>query len=68
VCLVLDENGAEIQSEAEIETTVEEYEKPKPKEMIFDKPFLILLKRINFHKTNSYQSCLSAHFKLLGNS
>lgn len=46
---VLDESGAEIESEAEIEVALEakeeEYEKPKPKKMIFDKPFLILLKR-----------------------
>ena len=46
---ILDENGAEIESEAEIAVAVEEmeedYEKPKPKKMIFDKPFLILLKR-----------------------
>lgn len=45
---ILDEMGAEIESEAEVEVTEEveeEYEKPKPKKMIFDKPFLILLKR-----------------------
>lgn len=46
---LLDESGAEIESEAEIavatEEIEEEYEKPKPKKMIFDKPFLILLKR-----------------------
>ena len=46
---ILDESGAEIESEAEIEYVTEEieedYEKPKPKKMIFDKPFLILLKR-----------------------
>ncbi|MDR0231104.1 MAG: hypothetical protein LBI82_03180 [Dysgonamonadaceae bacterium] len=46
---ILDENGAEIESEAEMEAVVEEviedYERPKPKKMIFDKPFLILLKR-----------------------
>jgi hypothetical protein len=46
---ILDESGAEIESEAEIEvateTINEEYEKPKPKKIIFDKPFLILLKR-----------------------
>jgi hypothetical protein len=46
---ILDESGAEIESEAEIEVATEaideEYEKPKPKKMIFDKPFLILLKR-----------------------
>lgn len=46
---ILDESGAEIESEAEIAVAVEEveeeYEKPKPKKMVFDKPFLILLKR-----------------------
>jgi len=45
---ILDESGAEIESEAEIavaEEIEEEYEKPKPKKMIFDKSFLILLKR-----------------------
>ena len=45
---ILDEMGAEIESEAEVEVTEEfeaDYEKPKPKKMIFDKPFLILLKR-----------------------
>lgn len=46
---ILDESGAEIESEAEIEVATEaineEYEKPKPKKIIFDKPFLILLKR-----------------------
>ena len=44
----LDQSGAIIESEAEIEVVVEEIEeieKPKPKKMIFDKPFLILLKR-----------------------
>ena len=47
---ILDENGAEIESEAYMESAVEveeEYEKPKPKKMTFDKPFLILLKRTN---------------------
>ena len=46
---ILDEIGAEVESEAEFETVTEEpeedYEKPKPKKMVFDKPFLILLKR-----------------------
>ena len=46
---ILDESGAKIESEAEIvlETAAmeEEFEKPKPKKMVFDKPFLILLKR-----------------------
>lgn len=48
---ILDESGAEIESEAEIEVATEEveeeYEKPKPKKMVFDKPFLILLRRID---------------------
>jgi hypothetical protein len=48
---ILDESGAEIESESEIAVTVEEmeeeFEKPKPKKMIFDKPFLILVKRID---------------------
>jgi len=45
---ILDEMGAEAESYATVETTVEESseeEKPKPKKLIFDKPFLILLKR-----------------------
>lgn len=45
---ILDESGAEIESEAEIAVAseaIEEDEKPKPKKMIFDKPFLTLLKR-----------------------
>lgn len=47
---ILDESGAEVESEAEffavaVEEIEDEYEKPQPKLMIFDKPFLILLKR-----------------------
>lgn len=46
---ILDEMGAEVESDALIETaTTEESiqeEKPKPKKMKFDKPFLILLQR-----------------------
>lgn len=46
---LLDESGAAAVSEAVIEAAVEaidgESEKPKPKKMIFDKPFLVLLKR-----------------------
>lgn len=45
---ILDESGAEVESESEIAVTEEvevEAEKPKPKKMIFDKPFLVLLKR-----------------------
>lgn len=48
---ILDEKGAEIESEAEIEYATEEIEedpnKPKPKKMIFDKPFFIMLKKTN---------------------
>lgn len=44
---ILDEKGAEIESEAEIEYYTEEEDpnKPKPKKMIFDKPFFIMLKK-----------------------
>lgn len=46
---ILDESGAEIESEAEITETTEaieeDYEKPKPKKIILNKPFLVLLKR-----------------------
>ena len=42
----LDERGAKIKSEVEIAAAAsEELEEPKPKKMIFDKRFLILLKR-----------------------
>ena len=48
---LLDESGAVIESEAEVAVAVEEieedYNKPKPKEMIFDKPFLLILKRVD---------------------
>lgn len=48
---ILDESGAEIESEAAIvaepPAMEEESEMPKPKKMVFDKPFLILLKRID---------------------
>ena len=44
-----DEKGAEIESEAEAYVTIalekEEVDKPRPKIMKFDKPFLLLLKR-----------------------
>lgn len=43
---VLDEYGAEVESEASIAAeAVEEYERPKPKMMIFNKPFVLFLKR-----------------------
>ena len=41
---ILDENGAKIESEGTIRATLS-IEKPKPKKMVFDKPFLLLLKR-----------------------
>jgi len=50
---ILDESGAEIESEAVMEACVEEeedYEKPKPKKMIFDSSFLTLLKRTDSKK------------------
>ena len=41
------QNKEKLESEAEFAATeaVEEFEKPKPKMMIFDKPFIIFLKR-----------------------
>lgn len=45
---ILDENGTEIKSEAVFaveESAAEEFEKPKPKKMIFNKPFVVFLKR-----------------------
>lgn len=47
---VLNENGAEIESEAEIEATEaveDEMEMPKPKKLILDKEFILLLKRVD---------------------
>ncbi|MCK9450412.1 MAG: hypothetical protein M0Q90_01870 [Bacteroidales bacterium] len=66
---VLDESGAEIESEAEIEIEIafepkaEEVEKPKPKKMIFDKPFLILLKRTD--ATNPYFGLWTTNTELM---
>lgn len=64
---ILDESGAEIESEAEIEVATEameeEYEKPKPKKMIFDKPFLILLKRTD--SKNPYFGLWTANTELM---
>lgn len=64
---ILDESGAEIESEAEIVVAVEEmeeeYEKPKPKKMIFDKPFLILLKRTD--SKNPYFGLWTTNTELL---
>ncbi len=50
---ILDEKGSEIESETEIVyavdsvAVVEERPKPKPKSMRFDKPFFLMLKRID---------------------
>lgn len=52
---LLDEVGAEIESEAEIavaaaaEETEKNFNIPKPKKMYFDKPFFVLLKRKESH-------------------
>ncbi|MFK7949271.1 MAG: hypothetical protein AB8G11_16890 [Saprospiraceae bacterium] len=46
---ILDEYGAEIESEAIVEASQDaaqqEYEKPQPKKMFFDKPFFTMLQR-----------------------
>ena len=43
---ILNENGAEVESEMEMATdAVEEMERVKPKMMIFNRPFVVLLKR-----------------------
>ncbi|MEO6303728.1 MAG: hypothetical protein ABIP51_11220 [Bacteroidia bacterium] len=44
----LDESGAEIESEAMVAAAMEEEdeEKPKPKKMVFDKPFFLMVKRV----------------------
>ena len=43
---ILNENGAEVESEAvEAVDSAGEYEEPQPKMMIFDKPFVVFLKR-----------------------
>jgi serine protease inhibitor len=44
---VLNENGAEVESEVEfvVVESAEEIGEPKPKMMIFDKPFVVFLKR-----------------------
>ena len=47
---LLDESGAVVESEAEeiaVAEIEEDYNKPKPKKMIFDKPFLLILKRVD---------------------
>ncbi|WP_375562693.1 hypothetical protein ACE193_09205 [Bernardetia sp. OM2101] len=52
---IFDEKGAKLESEAEIMVAIEdlmEEEKPKPKKMRFDKPFFVLLKKVE--ATNPY--------------
>lgn len=48
---ILDESGAEIESEAEVELMLDDVEeeetKPHPKKMRFDKPFFLMLKRVD---------------------
>lgn len=63
---VLDESGAEIESEAILEVATDaepEEEKPKPKKMIFDQPFLILLKRVD--NTNPYFGLWTTNSELM---
>lgn len=69
IAFILDESGAEIETEAEIEVAVEitseepEEETPHPKKLIFDKPFLLLLKRTN--SENPYFGLLTANTELM---
>ena len=47
---ILNESGAEIEAEALLAAdsiAMQEYEEPSPKRLVFDKPFLILLKRVD---------------------
>ncbi len=63
---ILDESGAKIESEALIVVDLlynEEYDKPKPKKMVFDKPFLILLKRTD--ATNPYFGLWTTNTELM---
>ena len=63
---VLNERGAEVESYSTVETTEElvEEELPKPKMMLFDKTFLILLKRKN--SANPYFAALVANDEIIG--
>ncbi|WP_026977098.1 hypothetical protein [Flavobacterium tegetincola] len=64
---ILDESGAKIESEATEETTSEEgiaeEDIKKPKKMLFDKPFLILLKRTD--NKNPYFALWNANAELM---
>jgi hypothetical protein len=63
----LDESGAKIESEAEIEVAVEEMaiieEIKKPKKMYLDKPFFIILKRTD--SKNPYFALWNANSELM---
>lgn len=63
---ILDESGAEVESGVSIdaaEEMEEEHEKPRPKKLVFDKPFLILLKRTD--ATNPYFGLWAANTELM---
>lgn len=64
---ILDESGTKIESEAKIEVAVEESiaeeDIKKPKKMFFDKPFLILLKRMD--NKNPYFALWNANAELM---
>lgn len=63
---LLDESGAEIESNTEIAVAASEEpiaEKPKPKHLLFDKPFLLLLKRTN--SKNPYFSLWNSNAELM---
>lgn len=66
---ILDESGAEIESETEMlvvpDVLEEKYEKPKPKNLIFDKPFLVLLKRTD--SKNPYFGLWTVNTELMTN-
>ena len=63
---ILDESGAKIESEALVVVDLAyqvEYDKPKPKKMVFNKPFLILLKRTD--ATNPYFGLWTTNTELM---
>ncbi len=61
----LDENGAQINSEADLELVVEESEEQEPKLMHFDKPFVIFIRRKE--AKNPYFALWVANAELLHN-
>jgi hypothetical protein len=61
---ILDEVGAEVESEALMSSTeAYEEEKPKPKKLIFNQPFTVLLKKVN--SDNPYFGMWVADAKLM---